>query len=174
MINPQPATLSQVLERHSFHTLLIDASGVLYNDAGPVSEIQETLAKLQQNYSVFIVTNNSYFYIPFILQKLAQYQIYMHPKQIISSGYGLSMDPTCLRLLSQKTVYVFGNDTSMPYVTLAPIKKVTQNLKEADAIILTSSLHKNHETAFTTLVDFLLEHPHIPIICCNQIGRAHV
>ena len=66
-----------------------------------------------------------------------------------------------------KSVYIFGNQRSFPYVERAGCHEIVETMAKAEVIIMTSTLKHNHEHAFKELTSFLLDNPTIPVICCN-------
>lgn len=158
--------LSTILSSPRLSYFLLDASGVLYTDNGPINNIATTVKQLQNKGPVYITTNNSSFSISKIQKKLNDIDIIIPQENIISSGLGLKDDGHCHELITQKSVYIFGYKSSYAYITRSHFKAILPTPDHADVIILTSSYRDEHQSAFKTLLASLKERPR-PIICCN-------
>jgi len=159
-------TLETILERNRFTHFLLDASGVLYTDHGPTSNISSTVRRLQEQGHVYIATNNSSFSPRLIVNKLKRIDIHTDEDHILSSGLGLSHDPRFHDQIKDKLVYVFGLKESLSYVTRTAFKAIVSHPDLADTIILTSSFKNPDDTRFDQLVMSLKKRPR-PILCCN-------
>lgn len=159
-------TLPMLLNQHRITVFLLDASGVLYNDTGPVPGIQETVRHLQSIGQVFVVTNNTSHYITNIAERLHEVGIMIPSENIISSGLGITFDPALKTQITGKTVYVFGRAQSHLYLRDIPVKGTTSRIEEADVILMMASL----QDATDPLLDELkhhLRHTPRPVICTN-------
>ncbi|MSR88578.1 MAG: hypothetical protein EXS67_02875 [Candidatus Margulisbacteria bacterium] len=145
---------------------LVDATGVLYNDEGPISGIQKTIQTLQKQGLVIVVTNNSSYYLTYIAKRLQDYEIPIPQSHIISSGQGLQKDPEIQPLIFQKKCFIYGGPNSYQYIEDAG-GYPTEKIENAECIVLTSSLKKNNQTTYTLVKNHLLKHPKLPVICCN-------
>lgn len=149
-----------------FHTFLIDASGVIYNEDGVIDSASECISYLQSIGNVFLVTNNSYMNPSIIKDHLENKNISINESCIISSGHGLLEDNSINKIIRNKTIYVFGRDSSHEYVKNA-ICHISMNINDAEAIILTASLRENTIQEYEKVKNYCLENPNVPIICCN-------
>ena len=163
MIN---TSLSRLLSTNTFSTLLVDASGVLYNDFGVFPGTVDAIKVLNRTYRVILLTNNTYSNVYDISEKLAKNGITIPPESIISSGLGLAIDPTFKQMIEQKKVFVFGTESSKDYISEANPSQFT-TLFDADVVVLTASLKDGHEEKFQELMIYLESHPNIPVICSN-------
>jgi len=155
---------------------LIDASGVLYSDQGFLPKSSKTFQYLQSKGPTFLASNNSYHYVNDIVINLKnEGDITLDPNAIISSGHGLAKDPEINKIISNKIVYFIGPKSAKHYALDAPIKGLTQQLDNAEVIIL-SGLHQSEAPEIIkTIINFSKKNPAIPIICCNKDHyiRAH-
>ncbi len=158
--------LTNILETTPLAYFLLDASGVLYTDKGPINDISSTVKTLQNKGHVYITTNNSSFSIPKIQKRLAEINIIVQEKNIISSGLGLKDNKSCHDLIKNKTVYIFGNTSSFYYVTRTNFKSIVHHPDNAEVIVLTSSYKYKNAAQLTALITSLKKTPR-PIICCN-------
>ncbi len=145
---------------------LVDATGVLYNDEGPIPGIQKTIQNLQKQGLVIVVTNNSSYYLTYIAKRLQDYEIPIPQSHIISSGQGLQKDPEIQPLITHKKCYIYGGPNSYPYIEDAG-GQPTENIKNAACIVLTSSLKENNQAIYNQVKNHLLKNPLLPVICCN-------
>lgn len=160
-----------------FTCFLVDATGVLYNDEGPIQGIKQTIQTLQKQGHVIVVTNNSSYYLTYIAKRLQDYEIPIPQSHIISSGQGLQKDPEIHPLVSQKKCFIYGGPNSYPYIEDAG-GYPTEKIENAECIVLTSSLKKNNQTTYTLVKNHLLKHPELPVICCNPdthvVGKHNI
>jgi HAD superfamily hydrolase (TIGR01450 family) len=163
---PSKVTLHDLLKSTKLTHFLLDASGVLYTDKGPIPQINETVKKLQSLGHVYITTNNSSFSIQKIQKKLKDFSINIEKDHIISSGLGLKDDKKTQSIINNKNIYLFGNKSSMAYLSRTSFKAIVPHPDLADVIVLTSSYKKNQNSLFSRLITSLKQHPR-PIICCN-------
>lgn len=154
------------LEFEQFHTYLFDAAGVVYTDKGIVSNAQAVIKECQKRGNVFLVTNNSYMYPIFISERLEKSNITISTDHIISSG-AVKYDKDITSLITNKVVYLLGEDTSKPYFIEAGCKKITKDLNEADIIMLAAFLQTYSDKLLDDIIDHLKLNPKKPIVCCN-------
>lgn len=169
------STLSSIIQSANLTAYLLDASGVLYNDAGPTPHIASTIKRLQDIGEVMIVTNNSYLYIDDIQAKLKGIGITIPKTHIISSGLGLMLDPTIAPLIHNQNVYVYGHPKTHPYVQLAKPKHIAPTIQTADVLVLMGTFKPNAvDPEFEDILTHLNAHPTMPVICANpdQIIRS--
>jgi HAD superfamily hydrolase (TIGR01450 family) len=145
----------------------LDASGVIYNDAGIIQGVKETIQKMKEKGSVFLVTNNSFQWTATISSHLQKKGIDIKESHIISSGFGLSQNDPISSLIFNQKIYVYGSKDSHKYIKLAKPKEIVPAIEDSNVIVLTSSyLSKNLEE-----IENIASHIHkkgpIPIICCN-------
>jgi len=159
-------TLSEIVGTNDIKVFLLDASGVLYNDLGPIEGISETVAKLQEIGNVFVLTNNSYFNPKLISQLLRKNGIKIAAQNILSSGNGLEIDPQINAIIRNKWVYVFGTETSYEYVENAG-GKLTKDIAQCDTVALCASLKDNTQVEYDKVFLFLNTRQDISIVCCN-------
>lgn len=163
------------LEFEQFHTYLFDAAGVVYTDKGIVPNAQAVIKKCQKRGNVFLVTNNSYMYPTFITERLEKSGIFISTEHIISSG-AVKYDNDIRSLIMDKTVYLLGEYTSEPYFIEAGCRKITNDLNEADVIMLAAFLQNYSDTLIENIIDHAKAFPKKPIICCNPdryvVGKA--
>ncbi len=149
--------------------LLFDAHGTLYNEDGAFKGVPETIAQLQVNHTVKIVTNNSYLHPAGISERLAECGIFIPSTDVLSSGAGLSRDPSIRRLIEGKHALVLGRRESIGYVEDARPNQITilpdTPSTPPDVVVITSSF--NDENVMTTLIDQMAPWSHLPFICCN-------
>lgn len=150
----------------NFTCFLVDATGVLYNDEGPITGIQKTIQTLQKQGPVIIVTNNSSYYLTYIAKRLQDYDISIPQSHIISSGQGLQKDPQIQPLITHKKCFIYGGPNSYQYIEDAG-GHPTETIENAQCIVLTSSLKENNQTIYNLVKNHLLNHPKLPVICCN-------
>ena len=149
-----------------FHTYLFDAAGVVYTDGGIVNNVQAVIKACQERANFFLVTNNSYMYPTYITERLAQSNIHIPEKNIISSG-AVKYNKGISSLLKNKTIYLLGEHTSEPYFIEAGCKKITKNLAESDIIMLAAFLNHYSDSLIDDIIQHAKENPNIAIICCN-------
>ena len=160
--------LESIFKENHISAFLLDASGVIYNDAGLIPGIQQAIQTAQEIAPVFLVTNNSYLYVQRIAEKLQDSQIHIESDHIISSGLGLSQYPPISDQLSGKNIFIYGQESSYQYVKDAPIKAIVATTEKADVIIIASSLSEPENTKTRRMIEtHLKHHPKTPIICCN-------
>jgi len=160
-------TLNELINTHNITTFLVDASGVLYNDLGPISGIDKAVDYLQSQGNIFITTNNANHNPHLISQNLQTIGVSIPPAQILSSGLGVQYNPHLMQLVKDKTVYVFGKDASHPYLEGSPCKDITPDITQAEVIVMTASLKKKTTAEYTKIVDYLRTTPNTPVICLN-------
>ena len=165
---PVPISINQLLAETDLNTFLVDASGVLYNEAGPIPTAADTIKRFQDLGPTILVTNNSYMNPVLIQEHLASQGIRLDIQDIFSSGYGLSMDNTLAEQIKDRDVYVFGHPHSYPYVESAKPKRLCDHPDQAEVIILTSSnSHVENEADVQNIVAAKQNQPDLPIICSN-------
>lgn len=159
-------SIQALLKDIYFHTFLIDASGVIYNEDGVIDTAPDCISFLQSIGNVFLVTNNSYMNPGIIEGHLNSKGIDLPKSNIISSGHGLKEDHSINQIIKNKKVYIFGRETSYEYVENADCK-IIFNINNAEAIILTTSLREDTNEEYQKIKSFCLDNPKIPVICCN-------
>lgn len=157
--------LSSIIDRYD--TFLLDASGVIYSDYGPFKGTVDTIQQMQKKGHVFVVTNNSFQYMDTISEKLKNSNIHIPAENVISSGQGLSLDPEIKALIHNKCVYIYGSDNSKHYIWDAGAKELTDDITQADVIVMTASYKSDNDTHVAALKSEKQQRPHLPIICCN-------
>lgn len=160
-----PTQLSNIIE--SYDTFLLDASGVIYNDYGPFEGTVETIQRMQDKGTVFVVTNNSFQYLDSISTKLREHNINIEPNNIISSGQGLALAPDIKKIVADKCIYIYGSDNSKHYVLDAGAKELTEDITKADVVIMTASYKGDNTEHVEALKQEKQNRPSLPIICCN-------
>jgi ribonucleotide monophosphatase NagD (HAD superfamily) len=158
--------LDQILSLGNFNCFLIDATGVLYNDMGPTLHIGKTIQRLQALGTVTVVTNNSSYSRAHISRRLHTYDVPIKDSEILSSGDGLLFDADLNRLVRDRSCFVFGNESSHPYVIDAG-GIVCDLIQNSEVVLLMSSLKERQDAFQKHVVDFLRSRPEIPVICCN-------
>lgn len=158
-------SLDTIIENHTPTAILVDASGVLYNDSGTLANVGNTIASLSAQIPVWVITNNTTHSIPEIASFLNHHQITIPESQIISSGLGLSLDPELASLIRSKSVYTLGNASSQYYVTLGEGIPVP-NPDDADAIVLAASCGEKTYSLLSQIADSLRRKIR-PVICVN-------
>ena len=153
-------------EFDNFNTYMFDAAGVIYTDKGILPNMPSIIKKCQKKSPVFLVTNNSYMYPTFIAERLAKSDIHFKIDQIISSG-AVKYDEALSLLLRDQTVYVLGEETSIPYFIDAKCKEITKQLDQASVIILAAFLRDYSDNMISDIIEHVKTHPNKPIICCN-------
>ncbi len=155
-------SFAELIAETGIRLFLVDASGVLYNDEGPVLGIAATVREMQRVGDVVVVTNNTSHYVTQISENLARFGMDIPSENILSSGFGLAIDPDIHAMIRGKSVYVFGTPESYAYVENAGCRRITQNVQEADIIIMTSSLKEKTEEELEKIRDV-----DVPVICPN-------
>jgi HAD superfamily hydrolase (TIGR01459 family) len=161
----KPTALNQLVEKYD--TFLLDASGVIYSDYGPFEGTVDTIKKMQENGTVFVVTNNSFQYLDNISSKLKEKDIHIPPHHIISSGLGLSLSKEIHDIVANKIIYVYGSENSHLYVQDAGAKDITPDITQADVVVMTASYKGCNENQVEELKKEKLNRPTLPIVCCN-------
>ena len=147
---------------------LLDACGVLYDGLNIFSNIPETINELRKKAEIRLVTNNSSLPPHTIASNFKSYNIHIEEQEIISSGFGLYLDPKIHKLIKNKKVYIYGKKPSYFYVEQAAPHSILQELDQAEVIIFTDTLpsHEHYQT-FPKLIEHLKQHKEITLICCN-------
>lgn len=158
-------SLSAIIETAAPKVILVDASGVLYNDTFDLSGVGPTVETLSQSIPIWVVTNNTSHSIPQISAHLSSLGIHIPTSHIISSGLGLSVSPELYTLILGKSVYTFGHPSSQWYSDLAGGVAV-EDPDLADVIVLAASIG---EATFAKLEEVAqsLRKRNRPVICVN-------
>ncbi len=160
--------LKELLTSTPFSAFLVDVAGVLFSKTGYCKTSSTAFNTLQSIAPTLLATNNSYAYTSTIVETLLKNgNISISEDAIISSGHGLAHDPDIQSLLEGKCVYFLGNSSSLHYLLDAPIKGHTQNLDNADAIVLANYTDLNSEAELNAIIDRATQDPSCPVICCN-------
>jgi len=161
------AKILDFVKEHAIHTVLLDAAGTIYNDRGPFEGVVDAISALQeQGVRVMVATNNTTRSIFGIRSSLLSYGIDIPEPLIISSGLVLRDVPDFRRHIDGKRVYVVGSEESDDYVTLAG-GRVTQDLDQAQAVVLASSFAQGNNDWISALRQFVAGHPEVPLLCIN-------
>ena len=160
-------SIESLLKEKQFHCLLVDATGVLYSDAGPIPGIQDVITKCQKTMPVFVVTNNSNNYIDDISRRLMKQGIMIEEDHIISSGFGLSLNKEIYQVIEGKKVFVFGKEKSFPYVKKAAPSEIVSDPNQAEVIVFTSSLKVGNESLKERVIQAVKSNPNIIMVCSN-------
>ena len=158
--------LEEILSSSTYHTFLVDASGVIYTQKDICKGAVDAIRLLQSYGRVYLVTNNSYLYPHYINEKLKGFGISIDEDHIISSGYGLSKDPDLVGFLRKKRVYFVGRTVSAQYALDAGAI-LTDTISDADTVVLAGMSQTESEDRVQIILDELHNRPDIPIICCN-------
>lgn len=146
--------------------VLVDASGVLYNEHAPHPGVPDAIREIQrQKIPVMVVTNNTYNSPQGIERRLKQMEIHIPADNIISSGFGLSLDNETHNLVRDKRVYVFGSDESHYYVQQVSNVEIVEHPSDAEVVVLAATI-ENQVQRFNGLVEALAE-TSVTVVCCN-------
>ena len=160
--------LKQLLTELNIQVILLDACGVLYDGESIFPLIPETISKLKQlGYPIRLVTNNSSLPPKEIADRFLHFGIEVYEEEIISSGFGLYLDPFIHKLIQNKKIYVFGRKNSFYYVNKARPKEIMQNIDQADVIVFTDTLPSEEINSITEKILTAFKHRKIPMVCCN-------
>ncbi len=158
-------TLAQLVDQKP-DVVLVDASGVLYREAGAFPGSPGAIRFLQDRHiPVMVVTNNTYNSPAGIASRLDAMGIQIPADDIISSGFGLSQDAEIRHLMEGKRVFVFGSQESRYYVELVPSVTIVEEPADADVVVLAATID-NQVALFNRLVDALMDTV-VTVICCN-------
>lgn len=145
----------------------MDASGVIYNDAGIIKGVKESIEKMKKKGSVFVVTNNSFQWTTTISRHLQKNGIHINESHIISSGFGLSQNEDISSLIYNQNIYVYGSKDSHKYIKQAKPKEIVSSIGDSNVIVLTSSYLSKNLEEIESIVSHIYKKGPIPIICCN-------
>lgn len=160
--------LFDFIKQQKPEAILVDAAGVINTNHGYVDGISATLNKLQSLTNVFLTTNNSYMYPQFIHQRLKKnIGFTISIDNIISSGRGLSQCPEINDIIKNKIAFHLGTSFSLGYLKESNLSKVTENIDEAEVIILMAFTEDHSNLDLDKIINIALQKPDIPIICCN-------
>ncbi len=159
-------SLKTILTDGNYSVFLLDASGVLYNDDGPVDGISKVVDLLSSMGKVVLATNNSSQSPQSIVCNLKTMGLYFDDSQVLSSGLGLLYDPVISPMICHKRCFVVGYTDSFYYVRHAG-GKVVSRLEDAESIVLTASVAPQISDDCVELLRFCHHHSEIPVICCN-------
>lgn len=156
------------LEKLNPNLILIDATGVIYNETGPIKNIDKVISKIQENFPTFLATNNAFQDPKSIAEKLRNINIQINENQIFSSGLGLKYNSKINSLIKNKECYVFGSDNSHFYIKFAG-GNCTSDINQSDVIVLTSSLHDEeiNKSEYNKILNHLKNNKSKKFICCN-------
>lgn len=160
-------SIESLLKEKKIHCLLVDATGVLYSDVGPIPGIQDVITECQKTMPVFVVTNNSNNYVDDISRRLIKQGILIEEDHIISSGFGLSLNKEIYQVIEGKKVFVFGKEKSFPYVKKAAPSVIVSDPDQADVIVFTSSLKVGNESLKERVIQAVKSNPNIIMVCSN-------
>ena len=147
-------------------TCLIDLSGVVYNESGIIPGVVDVFKTLQKDKQVLIATNNSNINRAKISRKLSEKGIQVPEEHILSSGLGLTEDPDIQSQIKNKSIYLYGRPSAIPYFENTTIKGLVENVDQAEVIVMMASLGDQNETIYQQVKTSLLKHKR-PIIACN-------
>ena len=156
-----------MIDLHNYSTFLLDATGVLYNDDGPISGAQTVVQKMTELGCVRVVTNNSNNYPNQIAEKFKTTQFPILEPHIISSGHGLAHDAAIKSLIDGKKAFVFGKPLSHDYIYDANCAEIVSDINDCDVIVMTAIVRENQAERLEELTGFVKENPAIPVVCCN-------
>jgi HAD superfamily hydrolase (TIGR01450 family) len=145
----------------------LDASGVIYNDSGIIRGVKESIDKMKEKGSVFVVTNNSFQWTATISSHLQKKGIDINESHIISSGFGLSQNEEISSFIYNRNIYVYGSKDSHKYIELAKPKEIVTSIEDSNVIVLTSSYLSKNLEEIESIVSHINKKGLIPIICCN-------
>ncbi|MEK7299305.1 MAG: hypothetical protein AAB066_05385, partial [Candidatus Margulisiibacteriota bacterium] len=161
-------TFSTVMAQTDPQAVLVDASGVLYNDDGMIPGAVVALNEVQrQGSAVFVVTNNTSASVSEIHSFLHQQGLVLPVSHIISSGLGLSLDPVFCDLMHDRNVFVVGETGSMDYVTRCEHTRVVSDPQQADVIVLAASSGDDFNLHLDRVTATVNSRPDLPVICIN-------
>ena len=159
-------SIKNILEKKNYHTFLVDASGVIYTHHQLCHDANTTFSFLQQQGPTFLVTNNSYYYPPYIVDQLKAFDITINTSHIISSGFGLSQDPEILSLIKDKHIFFVGKHHSLQYLLDGGAIK-SSSLDDAEGVVLAAATKEEAHELVPAIINWAKKHPLRPIICCN-------
>lgn len=144
--------------------LLLDASGVLYQDGRLFPNVAKAVAQWQSEVPVYLATNNTSASPATIATHLAALGIEISPTHILSSGLTLAADPTLRGMVQGKSVFLHGPADSGYYV-LAAGGYLVSVLAEADVLVIAHA----QGGISPYLLDMLdwQQCGHRPVICIN-------
>ncbi|MBT6120185.1 hypothetical protein HOH45_01810 [bacterium] len=159
--------LKKFIEHNKFNLFLIDAAGVLYTDAGAIPGAPEAVDFLKSKGPVYIVTNNSYQTPSAIAKRFSESKFNIDAKQILTPGLGIQYDESIKSMISNKNVYVYGREFSLPYFDNSNCAKIVPTLDDADVIAMMSTYKPDNINPFNDLKNHILKNPSKQIFCCN-------
>ena len=145
--------------------IVVDASGVLYTDDGPIPGMGDTIRTMSAKVPVWVATNNTTNSVPEIAKHLHYRGIDIPESRIISSGLGLVADPHLHRLVQGSAVYTMGYPTSSWYATHAGGHPVGHP-DDADVIVLAASTGPTTQGTLDRIRESIQKR-HRPVICVN-------
>ncbi|RAP34270.1 hypothetical protein DID77_01515 [Candidatus Marinamargulisbacteria bacterium SCGC AG-439-L15] len=147
-------------------TVLVDASGVLYTDEGPVSGVPETIQRCRDlGKEVFLVTNNTSLNPDQIYRYLKKQGLDIERDHLLSSGLGLSLDPSLRAMIDRRAVYVYGWEGSKWYVEQAG-GRIVSDPENADLIAILASYDEENDKEVSRL-STIIRDKDLPVICGN-------
>ena len=170
-----PTSLRSLLEQVHQPVLGLDAYGVIYNNSGPFSTMPAVFDYCRDHaIPIVMMTNNAKQSIDIIYKKMVDFGLAIPRDHIISSACGLNDVPELKKQVTNRSVFVYGYQSTHPYVMDAGGHCVS-NPDDADIIVLASSLKTDNDQMYDRVVSSIHRHPHRPIICVNpdQYVRCH-
>lgn len=149
----------------AYDGLLVDAFGVLYNQAGGFEESAACVqAFLAAGKPVVVVTNNTSVSPETISSRLNAMGMPIAPSHILSSGRGLAWDPEYQQAIDGRSVFLIGADDAAVYVADAGARCVN-SLADADAVVLACTAQE--VTAYDAIIEYKNQRPNSPVFCIN-------
>lgn len=159
--------IKDFIEDPNVKSFLVDAAGVLYNIDGIIPGASEAIQAIQKSKKeIFIVSNNSTKSICEIHNQFKSIGIFIEKDHILSSGLGLLHDKKTLKLIRKKRCFWVGWENSVSYLE-GTEAIVTDQLNDAEVIVLLSSFIKGNHKVFAPIIEILKKNKEIKVICTN-------
>jgi ribonucleotide monophosphatase NagD (HAD superfamily) len=160
-------SLLPLLESVKNPVLGLDAYGVIYNNKGFFDSMPAVFDYCKANsIPIMMLTNNATQSINIIYNKMKQFNLPVPKDHIVSSGCGLYDLPDLTPIVKNRSVFVYGYDSSKQYVIDAGGTCV-DSPHHADVIVMAASVGSKNHSVYRQVFLALNDNPNCPVICIN-------